>query len=95
MIHAHAGRHAGFKRCCMLTGRYDGAERDYFFSRVISGRKQGFAISRSLATLTPAPLPRARRPRSPRFSFSGFARIATARASQRGSLARSSLAVLA
>lgn len=32
---ARAGRGTGFKRCCMLSGRYDGVERDYFFSRMI------------------------------------------------------------
>jgi hypothetical protein len=36
-IHARATQDAGFKRCCMLTGRYDGIERDYFFSRLTTG----------------------------------------------------------
>jgi hypothetical protein len=25
---------AGFKRCCLRTGKYDGSNRDYFFPRV-------------------------------------------------------------
>jgi len=25
---------AGFKKCCMPSGRYDGVERDYFFPRM-------------------------------------------------------------
>jgi hypothetical protein len=36
-IRAHASRVAGFKRCCMLSGRYDGVERDHFFPRMIVG----------------------------------------------------------
>jgi hypothetical protein len=31
MICAHAARDAGFKRCCLRVGRYDGAERAYYF----------------------------------------------------------------
>jgi Glyoxalase/Bleomycin resistance protein/Dioxygenase superfamily len=43
MIYVRVDRDAGFKRCCMLTGRYDGVERDYFFSRVTLHRRHGFA----------------------------------------------------
>jgi hypothetical protein len=31
MICAHAAQGAGFKRCCLKGGRYDGAERAYYF----------------------------------------------------------------
>jgi len=31
MTHARAALAAGFKHCCMLTGEYDGSDRDYFF----------------------------------------------------------------
>ena len=34
MTHAHAAQGAGFKRCCMHSGQYDGVLRDYFFQRV-------------------------------------------------------------
>jgi len=30
-IRASAVPTAGFKRCCMKSGNYDGAERDHFF----------------------------------------------------------------
>jgi hypothetical protein len=29
-IRARADRAAGFKRCCMSTGRFDGSEREYY-----------------------------------------------------------------
>ena len=39
MIFAHAARDAGFKRCCLRVGRYDGAERAYYFqTEAVSGR---------------------------------------------------------
>jgi hypothetical protein len=31
MTHARAAPAVGFKLCCMLTGEYDGSDRDYFF----------------------------------------------------------------
>jgi hypothetical protein len=31
MIYAPAALSAGFKKCCMATGRYDGALRDDYF----------------------------------------------------------------
>jgi hypothetical protein len=31
MTCAHAGQGAGFKRCCLNSGRYDGVERAYYF----------------------------------------------------------------
>jgi len=31
MIRVRAGQGADFKRCCMLTGEFDGSDRDYFF----------------------------------------------------------------
>jgi hypothetical protein len=31
MIHARADQGGDFKRCCMLSGEYDGSDRDYFF----------------------------------------------------------------
>ena len=34
MTRAHAGPIAGFKHCCMLTGEYDGSDRDYFFQGI-------------------------------------------------------------
>ena len=32
MTPAHAGPGAGFKHCCMLTGEFDGSDRDYFYA---------------------------------------------------------------
>jgi hypothetical protein len=29
--YAHADRDEGFKRCCLKTGRFDGAVRDHYF----------------------------------------------------------------
>jgi hypothetical protein len=31
MIRARADRDVDFKRCCMLSGEFDGSDRDYFF----------------------------------------------------------------
>jgi hypothetical protein len=31
MICAHAAPDAGFKRCCLASGRYDGSLRNHFF----------------------------------------------------------------
>jgi hypothetical protein len=31
MIRARAGLGGDFKRCCMLSGEFDGSDRDYFF----------------------------------------------------------------
>ena len=31
MTRARAAPVAGFKHCCMLTGEFDGSDRDYFF----------------------------------------------------------------
>jgi hypothetical protein len=31
MIHAHVVRTVGFKNCCMLSGEFDGTDRDDFF----------------------------------------------------------------
>jgi hypothetical protein len=31
MTRAHAVPVAGFKQCCMLTGEFDGSDRDHFF----------------------------------------------------------------
>src|SRR5690242_3702197 len=51
-----AGRDAGFKRCCLRTGNYDGGKRNYFFpgvERAKDKRRNGltfrflFAIVRS------------------------------------------------
>ena len=30
-IHARAVLGGDFKRCCMLSGEFDGSDRDYFF----------------------------------------------------------------
>lgn len=30
-IRVRAGQGGGFKRCCMLSGEFDGSDRDYFF----------------------------------------------------------------
>jgi len=38
MIFAHAAHGGCFKNCCLSTGRYDGALRDDYFSRVTSNR---------------------------------------------------------
>lgn len=35
MIHAHVSRAGDFKNCCMLTGEFDGSDRDHFFQRVM------------------------------------------------------------
>ena len=32
---AHAVPRAGFKNCCMLTGEFDGSDRDQFFQGMI------------------------------------------------------------
>jgi hypothetical protein len=34
MICVPAGLDEGFKRCCLVTGKYDGTNRDYFLPRV-------------------------------------------------------------
>jgi hypothetical protein len=31
MISVHVDQPVGFKQCCMLTGEYDGSDRDHFF----------------------------------------------------------------
>jgi hypothetical protein len=31
MTRASAAPDADFKRCCMLSGEFDGSDRDYFF----------------------------------------------------------------
>jgi hypothetical protein len=31
MTHARAARAAGFKRCCLLNGDFDGSDRDSLF----------------------------------------------------------------
>jgi hypothetical protein len=38
MTCVHAVPGAGFKRCCLHTGRYDGGNRNYFFPRVENSR---------------------------------------------------------
>ena len=43
MIRAHVFRAVGFKRCCMRSGRYDGAERNHFFPRMIKGAERCLA----------------------------------------------------
>src|SRR5881396_2049040 len=32
---AHAAQDAGFKNCCMYSGRYDGSLRNHFFPRIV------------------------------------------------------------
>jgi hypothetical protein len=34
MIHARACLAGDFKNCCMLSGEFDGSDRDHFFQRV-------------------------------------------------------------
>jgi hypothetical protein len=36
-IYAHAALEAGFKACCMKSGAYDGANRNYYFQGVGGG----------------------------------------------------------
>jgi hypothetical protein len=38
MIRVRAVPGADFKRCCMLSGEFDGSDRDYFFQVVAQGR---------------------------------------------------------
>jgi len=35
-IYAHADPAAGFKNCCMSSGKFDGSRRQHFFPRVKS-----------------------------------------------------------
>ena len=35
MIHARASRAADFKKCCMLSGDFDGSDRHHFFQRLM------------------------------------------------------------
>src|SRR5258708_39433952 len=37
MTPAHADQHAAFKKCCLRSGRYDGANRNHFFPRGLAG----------------------------------------------------------
>ena len=36
MIHAPVDPDADFKRCCMLSGNYDGSDRHYFFQAALA-----------------------------------------------------------
>ena len=52
-IRARAHLAAGFSKCCMLSGEFDGSDRDYFFQN-LSGVRQKDGRNRARLFLTPA-----------------------------------------
>jgi hypothetical protein len=42
MICVRAAQGAGFKRCCLQAGKYDGANRNYFFQGVDAARRLAY-----------------------------------------------------
>jgi len=49
MTRAHAHPDTDFKRCCMLSGEFDGSDRDYFFQ--VDARVRNGAWSGAMASL--------------------------------------------
>ncbi len=57
MTRARAAPDADFKRCCMLSGEFDGSDRDYFFqvARFRSARREFLGVRSRNAPVLPLP----------------------------------------
>ena len=55
MTHARAGPAAGFKFCCMLTGEYDGSDRDHFFQGVNTSHNRTVVRAARARSARPSP----------------------------------------